>query len=95
MKINEEIFSYIEELSKLRLNEVEKEKAMEDLSNIITFMEQLNQLQTDSLPTMIHPFDYVNALREDEVKTDYNVEDILQNAPERRGTYFKVPKTME
>ena len=44
---------------------------------------------------MSHPFEAVNRFREDEVRNSDDRENLLSNAPERKGSYFKVFKTVE
>ena len=50
---------------------------------------------TEGLPEMSHPFEAVNRFREDEVRNSDDRENLLSNAPERKGSYFKVFKTVE
>lgn len=95
MKINEELIDYISDLSRLSLSEEQKSKAGEDLSDILDYVEKLNELDTSGMPEMSHPFDQVNCFREDVVINSDDRENLLSNAPERRGSYFKVLKTVE
>ena len=44
---------------------------------------------------MSHPFENVNCFREDVVTNEDNREALLANAPERKGSYFKVFKTID
>lgn len=95
MKINEELIDYISDLSRLSLSEEQKSKAGEDLSDILDYVEKLNELDTSGMPEMSHPFDQVNCFREDAVTNSDDRDNLLSNAPERRGSYFKVLKTVE
>lgn len=95
MKITDELIGYIEDLSRLYLSEEEKERAKKDLSDILDYTEKLNELDTDGLPEMSHPFDAVNCFRQDVVTNGDDRENLLSNAPERKGSYFKVFKTVE
>lgn len=95
MKITEDLIEYIGDLSRLYLSDEQKEKAREDLSDILDYVEKLNELDTTGMPEMSHPFEAVNCFREDEVTGKDDRENLLSNAPDRRGSYFKVFKTVE
>ena len=95
MKITDELIGYIGDLSRLYLSEEEKERSKKDLSDILDYTEKLNELDTDGLPEMSHPFDAVNCFRQDVVTNGDDRENLLSNAPERKGSYFKVFKTVE
>ncbi len=95
MKINEELIDYISDLSRLSLSEEQKSKAGEDLSDILDYVEKLNELDTAGMPEMSHPFDEVNCFREDIVTNSDDRDNLLSNAPDRRASYFKVLKTVE
>lgn len=95
MKINEELIEYISDLSRLYLSDEQKAKAGADLSDILDYVEKLNELDTTGMPEMSHPFEAVNCFREDAVTNEDDRENLLSNAPDRRGSYFKVFKTVE
>lgn len=95
MKINEDLIDYISDLSRLSLSGEQKVKAGEDLSDILDYVEKLNELDTAGMPEMSHSFDDVNCFREDVVTNQDDRDHLLSNAPERRGSYFKVFKTVE
>ncbi len=95
MQITDELIEYIGDLSRLYLSEEEKKRAKKDLSDILDYTEKLNELNTDDMPEMSHPFDAVNCFREDVVTNGDDRENLLSNAPERKGSYFKVFKTVE
>ena len=58
-------------------------------------MERLGELNTDGVPERSHPFDNVNAFREDEVTASFERELVLKNAPVRNAEMFIAPKTVE
>jgi len=95
MIINRELLDKIAHLSRLEFEEKDAEKMMEDMTAIVSWVEKLNEVNTDgveSLTTMSHE---VNALRDDEVKQDLSHADALRNAPATNGDYFTVPKVLE
>ena len=66
-----------------------------DLSDILNYVDKLAEVETAGMPEMSHPFEDVNCFREDTVVNGDDRERLLSNAPESRGSYFKVFKTVE
>jgi aspartyl-tRNA(Asn)/glutamyl-tRNA(Gln) amidotransferase subunit C len=95
MKITDELIDYIGELSRLELSAEEREARKRDLTDILNYMDKLNELDTADLPELTHPFDAFNRFRADEVRNGDRREELLKNAPDRKGDYFKVFKTVE
>ena len=95
MKITDELIDYIGELSRLELSAEEKEGAKKDLTDILNYMDKLNELDTEGVKEMTHPFDEMNRFRNDEGINPDEREAMLQNAPAAKGDYFKVFKTVE
>ena len=95
MTIDVETLQKIAHLSRLEIDPKDTDKMLQDMSNMVTFMGKLNEVNTDGvepLTTMSHE---INSLREDEAKPDLTHEQILQNAPHKDSTYFRVPKVLE
>ena len=95
MKIDRAQLDRIAHLARLEFDEKDAEKMMKDMINIVSFVEKLNEVNTDGvepLTTMSHE---VNALRNDEVKPHLSHEDGLKNAPKKDFDYFRVPKVLE
>ena len=95
MKITDETIEYVAALAKLSLSEEEKERAKKDLSDILGYMERMNELDTDSVEPMSHAFPLKNVFREDVVTNGNDRENMLMNAPEKKDGAFMVPKTVE
>ena len=93
-KIDESLISYLEDLSCLILTDQEKAQLTDDLENILNNIATLSELDTNGVPERSHPFDDVNALRDDSIKESSSRELILKNAPEHNGETFIVPKTI-
>lgn len=95
MQINKQTLENIAHLARLEFKEEEAEEMMKDMSNIITWVDKLKEVDTEGvepLTTMSHE---VNALREDEVKPHLSHEKALLNAPNKDSDYFRVPKVLE
>ena len=95
MLIDESLIAYLEDLSCLTLADDEKARLAGDLNAILGGMAQLSKLDTEGVPERSHPFDQVNAFREDIAKPSLDRALILQNAPERNDSMFVAPRTVE
>lgn len=95
MKITDELIDYIGELSRLELSAEEKEGAKNDLTDILNYMDKLNELDTTGVKELTHPFDESNRFRSEDAVNEDRREAMLQNAPATKGDYFKVFKTVE
>ncbi len=93
--IDDALIKYLEELSRLRLTPEEEDRAKEELTKILMYIEMLNELDTDNVDAMSHPFPYTNNFRDDERKESTDRELILKNAPQQKDGCFKVPTTVE
>jgi aspartyl-tRNA(Asn)/glutamyl-tRNA(Gln) amidotransferase subunit C len=95
MKIDKETLNKIAHLSRLEIDEKDTDKMMQDMNNMVAFVEKLNEVNTDGvepLTTMSHE---INALRDDVAKPDLTHQQVLQNAPKKDSDYFRVPKVLE
>lgn len=95
MKITEETVDRIAELAKLEFSAGEKQALVGDMNKILTFMEKLNELDTEGVEPLIYMTEEINALRKDEVKHEITHEEALKNAPKKDSDYFRVPKVLE
>ena len=92
--IDADLISYLEDLSCLELTDNEKHRLSGDLNDILRKMAQLSELDTENVLERSHPFDNVNAFREDELQGSLDRELILKNAPHSDEETFIVPKTI-
>ena len=95
MKITDDLIDYIGELSRLELSCEEREGAKKDLTDILNYMDNLNEIYTTGAKEMTHTFDDANRFRNEESVNSDQREAMLQNAPGVKGDYFKVFKTVE
>ena len=65
------------------------------MREILGYMARLGELNTDGVIERSHPFDNVNAFRDDEDRASFDRELILKNAPARNNEFFIAPKTVE
>lgn len=86
---------HVAKLARLNLNEEEKEKFSKQLGDILGYVEQLNEVNTENVEPMAHAFPIKNVLREDKANNFYKKEEMLANAPEEEDGFFKVPRIGE
>jgi aspartyl-tRNA(Asn)/glutamyl-tRNA(Gln) amidotransferase subunit C len=85
---------HVANLARLAITEEEAEKFTKQLDAIITFAEQLNELDTENIEPTSHVLDIKNVLREDVPQKGLPQEEVLKNAPEEKDGQFKVPSIL-
>lgn len=82
-------------LARLRLDEAELEQMRQQLSDILEYMQVLQQVDVTEVPVTAQVTDVVNVVRPDEVRPSLSVDEALANAPDRENGYFKVKPVFE
>lgn len=95
MQITPDLIKYLEKLARITLTEDEEKKVGNELQDILTYIDMLNELDTDGVEAMSHCFPVTNVMREDEVQPSMSVDEIVANAPESQDGCFVVPKTVD
>ena len=95
MEITDELVDHIANLARLEFQGEKKEAIKADLTKILAFVDQLNQVDTDGVEPLIYMMDSMNVLREDEVKETITQAQALQNAPHKDSDYFKIAKVLK
>ena len=85
----------VAKLARLELSEREKNTFGNQLEQILTYMEQLNRLDTKGIEPTSHAIPVYNAFREDETKPSFPKEEVLGMGPEQEEGDFKVPRIIE
>ncbi|OCA82991.1 asparaginyl/glutamyl-tRNA amidotransferase subunit C [Bacillus sp. FJAT-27225] len=86
---------HVANLARLEINDNEAERFSQQLGAIITFAEQLNELDTEGVEPTSHVLMMTNVLREDKAESGLPREQVLKNAPDRQDGYFRVPSILE
>ncbi|MGV6861235.1 MAG: Asp-tRNA(Asn)/Glu-tRNA(Gln) amidotransferase subunit GatC [Putridiphycobacter sp.] len=94
MEITDELVDHIAHLSRLEFNGEDKAIIKNDLSKMIDFVDQLNEVDTDSVEPLIFMSDSINVLREDEAHNPISQQDALKNAAHHDSDYFKIAKVL-
>lgn len=96
MQIDDIVLAKLEKLSHLRIHESKKEAVKEQLSGILSYVENLNELDTDALSPTFSTLEGGTPMREDTPKNSSDVAtDILAHAPNARDDFFIVPAIIE
>ncbi len=82
-------------LARLELSEEEKVTFGNQLEQILTYMEQLNRLDTTGVEPTSHAIPIHNAFREDETRPSFPQEEVLSISPDQENRHFKVPRIIE
>lgn len=83
---------HVAKLARLELTEEEKVMFTGQLGDVLSHVEKMNEVDTTGVEPMNHPIDFVNVMREDEKIYENTREELMQNAPDVEGEFFKVPK---
>lgn len=82
-------------LARLELSPAEEEQFTGQLSDILEYFDQLNQLDTDGIEPTTRAVELSNITRPDSLEPFADRDSILSCAPEQEDDYFKVPKILE
>ncbi|MGK7923492.1 MAG: Asp-tRNA(Asn)/Glu-tRNA(Gln) amidotransferase subunit GatC [Trichodesmium sp.] len=94
MKIDIEQVQKVAHLARLKLKPEEEKQFTTQLSSILEYVEQLSELDTETVPPTTRAIDVSNITRNDNLEPFPNREEILSCAPEQDGDFFRVPKIM-
>jgi aspartyl-tRNA(Asn)/glutamyl-tRNA(Gln) amidotransferase subunit C len=95
MALDKATVAHIAALARIRLSEAELEPLAAELSHILTWIEQLNEVDTSGVAPMASVAATTLPMREDKVTDGGRCEEILGNAPRTARGFFVVPKVVE
>ncbi len=95
MAINKDTVKYVAHLARIDLEPKELEKLSQELQEILDFIDKLNKVQIEGIAPTSHILPMDNVLREDTPAESLSNENVLKNAPQRKGNFFGVPKVIE
>ncbi len=91
MTISRDEVLHVARLARLALTDDELDRLGAQLDDILEAVAKVSELDLEGVEPTSHPLDLVNVWADDEVEPSLSVEDALANAPEREGSFFKVP----
>lgn len=94
-QISRDTVLHLAQLSKLQLDDSEVDSLVSDITNILGYVEQLDELDTNEVEPTYQVTGLENVWREDVVSTnDVNTKDLLALAPDAAANQVKVPKVL-
>ncbi len=94
MIISKDKIDKIAKLAKLNLPDTTLKFMQSKFNDIVMFMSKLNELDTSETEPLSHPVDVMNVTRAEEKKRSLSAEEAMSGAPEKSGSFFKVPKVI-
>ena len=96
MQIDDAVLAKLEKLSHLRIDESKKEEVKEQLTGILNYIENLNELDTSTLDASFSTLDGGTPLREDIPREATQIaQEILSHAPKAQDDFFIVPAIID
>ena len=92
MKLTQKEVEYVANLARIQVSEAEKDQLSSQLSSILTYMQELNQVNIEGVSPMASVLSQANVLREDEVRESVTQDKAIANAPTAKDGMFQVPK---
>lgn len=94
-KIDLQMVDGIAHLARLEFSAEEKPEILKDMNRMLSFIDKLNELNTDKVEPLIYMTDEKNVMRPDEPETTITQKEALKNAPRKDSDYFKAPKVID
>jgi aspartyl-tRNA(Asn)/glutamyl-tRNA(Gln) amidotransferase subunit C len=95
MSVSPEQVRHIAKLARIAMSDEELERLVPELNNILGWVEQLGEVDTDGVEPLTAVIELKQRLRDD-VVDDGNIRDkVLANAPDAQHGFFAVPKVIE
>jgi aspartyl-tRNA(Asn)/glutamyl-tRNA(Gln) amidotransferase subunit C len=96
MQIDNTVLEELEKLSHLKIDDSKKEAVIEQLSGILNYVDNLNELDTETLDASFSTLEGGTPLRDDSPREANDIaKDILSHAPEAKDDFFIVPAIIE
>ena len=95
MSVDTEIVRHIAKLARLKMSDAEVDAMVPELNNILGWVEQLGEVNTDGVEPLTAVIDLKLRLREDAVADGGMRDAVLANAPDAQHGFFAVPKVIE
>jgi aspartyl-tRNA(Asn)/glutamyl-tRNA(Gln) amidotransferase subunit C len=94
MKLSIDEVEHIADLARLRLTEAEKERYAEQLSDILDYVDHLEELDTNHIQPTASVLEMQLRLREDQARPGLSQDEVLGNSAETQDGQFKVPRVL-
>jgi aspartyl-tRNA(Asn)/glutamyl-tRNA(Gln) amidotransferase subunit C len=95
MSVTNEQVRHIARLARIAMSDAEVEALVPEFNNILHWVEQLAEVNTDGVEPLTAVIDQKLRLRDDVVNDGNIRDDVLANAPDAQHGFFAVPKVIE
>ena len=95
MSIDNSTVKKVAKLARIEINEEEETTLITELNNILGWVDELKQVNTDSVEPMLSVFNESMQMREDKAESNFDNSQILGTSPESNSGFFVVPKVVE
>ena len=95
MALDKRTVARVARLARIHIDTAQLEPLAGELNNILGWIEQLREVDTDETVPMTSVAEMTLAMREDRVTDGGYPDRVLENAPERADDFFVVPKVVE
>ena len=95
IRIDQEQVKKVAKLARLELTGAEVEEFSGQLSEVLDYVEKMNELDTRDVEPLAHCLPVSNVFREDFVRPSLGSDKAMANAPDSDGYFFKVPKILD
>ncbi len=92
VEIDRKTVEYLVKLARIKIDENQMDRIVSDLRTIVSYVSQLSQIDTKDIQPVKHVLSLYNISRKDQVRQSLPAQEVLKNAPEKAGNFFKVPK---
>ncbi len=94
MKIDSQEVMHVAKLARLNVSDRDAERLTSEMNSILAYMDKLNELDTSGIEPMAHALQLDTPFREDTVKPSLSNDNALENAPQKEGGFFVVPRVL-
>ncbi|MCX5757142.1 MAG: Asp-tRNA(Asn)/Glu-tRNA(Gln) amidotransferase subunit GatC [Candidatus Hydrogenedentes bacterium] len=94
-KITLDDVEHVAALAQLSPDEATKDRLLEQMNDILAYMDKLNELDTSNVEPTMHAMPMTNVFRDDVQGASLEREQALKNAPKTDGEYFLVPRILD
>ncbi len=96
MQVDDALLTRLEKLSYIKVSDEKRQEIIEQLGEIVSFVDNLSELDTSGVDATFAMSDAATPLREDIVSCDAQInDDIIKHAPQSADHFFVVPKIIE
>lgn len=93
--VTKDLINTLSKLAKINLTKEQEEKYAGEFSSIIGYMDEIKNLDVESIPETARVTDEGNVLREDQIKPSLSQEQSLKNSKNTHNGYFLVPQILK